>query len=583
MHIPRRNLEKFVREVAEQCMISQGDRATKGEYYKNYFLYGGEDANSAAIYNKTFAFIDDLESLLYSPVSLRFQITNPDVPNLLEEAKGRAAANRLRALFRSSDTDTRVSEAVLWSLIKGKTFIKQSWKRKQFSPELIQPESFGVMRENHDKLDEDMEAFTHSMMITPYQFERLIYNHPDKDTLRKKAKKYASESRLRRGGTMQVTTGGLYPFQPAGSPTPSSGRGLVDWMGTPSPSLSPTLEGQLLQLDEAWIWDDTRKDWATFQIIGDDILIMGKYTIFNALAIDPVSMRPQEDLIGHHPFVEFCPNSVDGYFWGRSEILNIALLQEAISSRINGINKLLRKQEDPPKKFTGTSGVNQQALSRFNKPGGYWTDSNPNAKMEEMPPQIQADLWASLHEYERMFDEMGGLPPQARGGAAGVRSQGHANTLIRMFSARFKDRAIIVERSVEGLGGLSLDLLKAHVDKKLTAWVDKEAAGLEGVAPNPLIPPPAPGQVAVPFRFADLDEDMVLTVDAHSSSPAFAEDAKASLYDQFKTGAADARDIVEHSDVSDPAARIAAIDRREIAQAKAHEEEVKAKAARSHH
>jgi hypothetical protein len=428
-----------------------------------------------------------------------------------------------------------------------------------------------------------MEAFTHSMLITPYQFERLIWNHPDKDLLRKKSKRYANESRLKSGGTMQVTTGGLYPFQPAGSPTPSTSRGLVDWLSGPNPTISANLQGQLLQLDEVWIWDDERQDWATFQIIGDDILIMGKYRIFNALSHDPISMRPVDDLIGHHPFVEFCPNSVDGYFWGRSEIVNVAMLQEAISSRLNGINKMLRKQEDPPKKFIGATGVNQNALSRFNKPGGYWSDSNPQAKIEVEQMAIPQDLWASLHEYERMFDEMGGLPPQARGGAAGVRSQGHADSLIRMYSARFKDRALLTERSVEEIGGLMMNIAKAHEAARLLAWVDQTAAGLEAAKPNPLIQAPAPGQVAVEFRFADLDDAMILRVDAHSSSPAFSQDAKANLYDMFKTGAVGPREIIEHSDVTDPEALIAGVDRKEIAAAEAHKQELEAKAKRSHH
>lgn len=576
MRIPRRNLEKFVREVAEMCMISQGDRSTKNDYYKNYFLFGGDSSINAAIYNKTFAYLDDLESLLYSPLSLRFKIGNPDLPNILEEAKGRAAASKLRALARASNTDTRISEAVLWGLVKGKTLIKQNYKRDQFQPDLIQPENFGVFNEAHDTLDEDMEAFTHSMLITLYQFERLIANHPDRDLLRRRARAASGESRLRKGGTMTVTTGGLAPFQPAGSGNPQT-RGLVDWMSAPSPILDPKMEGQLLQLDEVWIWDDNRGDWATFQIIGDNIMIMGKYFSLNALAWDPVALEPNKDLKGKHPFIEFSPNRVDGYFWGRSEILNIALLQEAINSRINGTNRILRIQEDPPKKFVGSSGVNQQALARFNKPGGYWVDTNPNAKIDSEAPAMPPDLWGSLHEYERMFDEMGGLPPQARGGAAGVRSQGHAETLVRMFSPRFKDRALLIERDVAALGALMLDIARAHEGGSLTAWVPKDQAGVEAAKENPLIIPPAEGMVAVNFKFADLDRDMTLGVDSHSSSPAFAQDAKNLIFDLFKTGSASKEDLIEHTDAPDPENMIAGLIRREIAAAKAAEQQAQAK------
>ncbi len=234
----------------------------------------------------------------------------------------------------------------------------------------------------------------------------------------------------------------------------------------------------MMELHEVWVWDDKRQDWATFQIIGDDMLIMGKYRIFNAFAWNTETLTEASSLKGKHPFVEFCPNHIDGYFWGRSEIVNVALLQEAINSRINGVNRLLRKQEDPPTKFIGATGVNQVTYAKFNKPGSYWTDQNPNAKIDRDQVQIPQDLWASLHEYERMFDEMGGLPPIARGhGEAGVRSHNHAETLVRMFSPRFKDRALLVERDVEAEGALMLDMGRAHVDKKLVAWVPKEAAG----------------------------------------------------------------------------------------------------------
>jgi len=577
MKIPKRHLEKFVREVADQCFISQNARATRGATYANYYQFGADEPNNAAIYNKIFSYLDDLESLLYSPVTLRYRISNPDLPNVVEEAKGRAAAARLRALVRASETDTTISTAVLWALIKGKTLLKQTWKRGQFQSDVIMPEDFGVLRENHERLDEDMEAFGHSMLITPYQFDRMICNNPERDLLRKRARRLAGESKMRKGGTMTVTTGGLYPFQAAGAGVPTS-RGLVDWMSQPMPQLAPQVEGQLLQLEEIWIWDDDRGDWSTFQIIGDDILVMGKNYIMNALAWDSVSLTENNALKGRHPYTDFCPNRTADYFWGRSEILNIALLQESINSRLNGINRILRKQEDPPKKFIGSSGVNQQALARFNKPGGYWVDTNPNAKVELEANAVPADLWASLHEYERMFDEMGGLPPQARGVASGVRGQGHADTIIRMFSARFKDRALLIERDVAAAGALMLDLARVHDDKKLTAWVEAQQAGLEAAEQNPLIVPPAPGLAAVNFRMGNLDEDMRLDIDSHSSSPAFSQDSKNLIFDLFKIKAASPADVIEHTDTPDPEGMLAGLIRREVAAAAAEEKELKIKA-----
>lgn len=569
MRIPATKREQWVRELADECLVSQRDRIQMGAAFQSYAQLGAEDSRSAAFYNKTYAYLDDLESLLYSPISLRFNISDPDLPNMLEAAKGRSAATKLKNLARQSDTDTMISAATAWSLIKGKSFIKQNWKRRQYAPTLVQPEAMGVLYENQGKLNEDMEAFVHRTLITPYQFNRMIWDRPDRAELMRKAKNYLRSGGAQLGDTQaqkQVIVGGLYPFQGQGG-TPNTTRGIVDWMSGSRAKLSPKAAAQMMELDEVWVWDDKRDDWVTFQQVGADIMLMGKLSENNALAYNPASRQDMPELKGHHPFVEFCPNPVDGYFWGRSEIINVAMLQEAMNSRLNGINGLLRREEDPSTKATGTS-VNQNALAKFKKPGGHWSDTNPNAKLEREVVTIGADLWASQHEYERMFDDMGGLPPIARGkGEAGVRSGAHADTLVRMFSPRFKDRALLIERSVEALGGLMLDLAKVHVAKKLTAWVPEQFAGPEKAAPNPLIVPPAPGLAQVIFRFADLDEDMTLTVDSHSSSPAFAMEARALVFDLFKIGAMTADEVVEHVDAPDPEGAIAGVQRREAQKA----------------
>jgi hypothetical protein len=571
MRVPKKHLEKFAAELVNECLVSRETRVNRYMAYKNTYLLGSENPDQAAIYNKTYIYIDDLESLLYSPVSLRFHIGGYATPTVLETAKYRAASNDLHQQIRQSNLDTMISEAVEWSLVKGKSFIKTLWGSAGLSPHLVQPENFGVLQENRTKLDKDMEAFVHTTYITPYQFRRIIWNHPNREILMKKAKRYmrpAKGDNYEDGGAMkQIIIGGLYPLQAAGLTSANATRGIVDWMTGPAPELSPNLVQQIMRLDELWVWNDEQDDWSTIQCIGDDMLIMGEDFLTNALAYDPASMKKDKDLIGHHPFSEFCPNRIDSYFWGRSEIVNVALLQECINARITGINMLLRLQENPPKKFRGVAGVNQNVLAKLNKPGGHWNDSNASADVANMAPEIPETLWASLHEYERMFDEMGGLPPIAKGrGESGVRSQGHAETLVRMFSPRFKDRALLVERDVEAVGGLVLDLAKAHVEKKMTAWVPQNAGGLEvNTEPNVYRLPPVPGQVPVDFSYNDLPDDSRVTVDSHSSSPAFNMEARALAFDLLKIGAMDPEQLVEHVDAPNPEELIAGIERRAFA------------------
>lgn len=568
VRIPKSKTERFVSELTKECLVSRQSRLQRYLAYKNQFMLGAESAENAAIFNKTFAYIDDLESLLYSPVSLRFHIGEYDTPTPLETAKFRVASSHLHSQIRSSHLDTLISDAVQWSLVKGKAFIKMLWGPDGLSPHLIQPESMGVLQENRMRIDKDMEAFVHSTYITPYQFRRLIWGHPNREALEKKAKRYMrppkGDDPSDENAMKQIIIGGLYPLQAAGNQSPSQVRGIVEWMQGASPELAPELVSQIMRLDELWVWNDEQNDWTTFQQIGDDMLIMGEDFHANALAYNPASGKTQEDLKGHHPFAEFCPNKIDNYFWGRSEILNVAFLQECINSRINGINNMLRLQENPPKRFRGVAGVNQNALAKLNKPGGHWNDANPNATVENLAPEISEALWASLHEYERMFDEMGGLPPIAKGrGEQGVRSQGHAETLVRMFSPRFKDRAMLVERDVEGCGGVALDLARAHCTDKMTAWVSPQDAGLEANRePNILRLPPINGQVPVDFRYSDLPEHVRVTVDSHSSSPAFAMESRALAFDLLKVGSMDAEQLVDHVDAPNPEELITGIERR---------------------
>jgi hypothetical protein len=134
-----------------------------------------------------------------------------------------------------------------------------------------------------------------------------------------------------------------------------------------------------------------------------------------------------------------------------------------------------------------------------------------------------------------------------------------------------------VERDVEGIGAGMIDLARVHEAKKMISWVPQELAGLEGEKPNPLIIPPAKGLVAVAFSFGDLDDDVILTIDSHSSSPAFSAEAKALTFDLVKIGAYDSDEAVEHVDIDDPTEVQAGIMRRRIAAAEAqqHEDQLK--------
>lgn len=556
MRIPSRNIAAFAKELVDRCSISRETRIERGRMYRNLFLTGDESGDPA-VYPRTYAYIDNLSSYLYSPVELRFIIEHYGQANPADRAKARAAASDLHRRFREAALDTEVEEAVTWGLVKGKMFVKLLWSRWGFEPILVQPEMMGVLDESKASLDRQ-EAFCHTTFISKSQFHDLIELHPDRADLETKVKRYLSprkgaEEAQGNAVLRQVILGGLYPYQTAGTDGPAKPRGFVDWLSGPDPVISPEVLGDLVRLDELWVWDSAEDDWTTIQIIGEDCVIEGKTMHRNifADAIDTNLKLDHKDnpLNGHHPFNEICPNPLNGYFWGRSELCNVALLQKTLNIRLNGINALLRLQEKPSRFMAGGTSLNQNAMNKISKPGGYLTDSNPNATVKSLAPEIPTGLYESLHESERMFDHMAGTPPVLQGrGEGSVRAQGHAETLTRNASPRFKDRALLIERQVEGIAGLGLDMLKAHVPTELTAWVKPNDASIETELNNveDMEQAPAPGMKRIDFRYADLGKDCAVRVDSHSGSPAFSHEAKQFMFDLLKAGAATPQQIVEH-------------------------------------
>jgi hypothetical protein len=372
-----------------------------------------------------------------------------------------------------------------------------------------------------------------------------LEGHPRKDELLRKINSLkATENDKPETGDQQrqvIIGGQLYPYRSQNAPGAGQGRGLVNWLSGPMPEMDTKTLASLIRLDELWVWDRNRDDWSTFQLVGTE-LIQPTYRHCNAFAdgdwFDKSGRRikrgessnDRNPLSGHHPFVEICPNPLPDYFWGWSELMNVAAIQMQINNRVDGINRLLRRQEDPSWLIAGSNTPINQLRSRLRKPGGWHSETAPNIKVEKMSPDLPQGLWESLHELEAMFDNMGSFAPVIQGqGEQGVRSQAHAETLVRMAGTRLKDDALGVERQVEEVGGLSLDLLRAHNADNLHYWIKEAQVGeqFKDKTLDPLIyEPPAPGLVALPFYCYQLDDRFKVTVDSHSSSPAFSHEAE---------------------------------------------------------
>jgi hypothetical protein len=584
MLLPRSNVGAWAKNLIDACYVSQQTRAERGARYRSMFLTGSM-TGERQVYNLSYKHIDKLSSWLYSPVELRYSLDTEGHSSPADLAMARRASIALNGRVRRSGVSMKAATANLWGLVKGACLLKINWDARadRFVPHVVQPEMFGVLREDINELDRQ-EAFVHSTFYTPDRFREKIKGYPNAAEILKNVGKYIDNSsdvdkRPDVGGSaMQIVAPGLYPYQAAGTPGAGRGRGLVDWLAAPQAVLDPRVRNQLIRYDELWVWDDHRDDWTTIVCVGD-VCVDGELRHRNLLGdpFDPKnperSLPPPEDnpLHGHHPFVVFCPNELDGYFWGISEIELLSALQGSLNARVEGINTMLRLQEDPPRKFTG-SAVTQKNYSAARKPGGLLTDSNPNAKMESLAPEIPAGLWESLHELEGMFRTMGGFTPTMMGqGDTGVRSNSQAESLISVGSPEIKDRALLVEESVSEVGGLCLDILRAKDATRYTAWLMPGAKSIvASIAANDekVLEPPAEGMQELPFMMRHLPDDMACRVDSHSSSPAFSHETQQLMFALAKIGAASAEDVVQSVHPPREEALIAGIERREIAQAK---------------
>jgi hypothetical protein len=541
--IPTINLGPWCQEVIEQCHTSLENRRMRGASYRNLYLTGS-DSGEPQTYKKTYAYIQTLAALLYSPVGLRFNVAPYGPAGPRDRSMGRAAATTLLEYFRGGSIDTTIEDAVEWALVKGKTFIQLDWSRGGLSAYMIQPETMGVLRDDISSLDKQ-DAFVHSTWLTEARFADRLAGHSKRKELLADIKKFVSDGEGRpdtADNSRQVMIGGqLYPYRPQGSTGAGQGRGIANWLQAPMPELDKTTMEKLIRLDELWVWDGSREDWTTFQLVGDVVIEPTKQhrNIFAEGYEDEKQGRRirraensdhRSPLSGHHPFVEICPNPLPDYFWGWSEIQNVGMIQLAINNRVDGINRLLRRQEDPSWIIAGLQSNAARAKATLRRPGGYLVDAAPNIKVEKMSPDLPAGLWESLHELEQMFDiGMGGFPPVVQGqGESGVRSQGHAETLVRMASTRSKDRALGIERQIEEVGGLSLDMLREFLADQLPYWIKENEVGpFKGMELDPLLyEPPAPGLVALPFQMHQLSDRFRVTVDSHSSSPIFAHEAR---------------------------------------------------------
>jgi len=214
-------------------------------------------------------------------------------------------------------------------------------------------------------------------------------------------------------------------------------------------------------------------------------------------------------------YIHICPNRLHNYFYGWSEVTNLIKLQDWLSERLREIRRIMTLQADPPRAFSGFGGINDEKMAAFNSPGAYIGEPTPNAKIENLAPELPQGLFDEIYAIQGFYNDISGLSDILQGrGESGVRSKAQTDTLAKLGSARIKQRAQAVEKSLEDVGLLIVRLMQKKDDYRYT---------LDGKA----------------FTAEQFTDDFQVHVDAHSASPVFVDDHKQIALALLKMGAID--------------------------------------------
>jgi hypothetical protein len=506
-----RDLEEWVKEVTDECMASSQERAMMYMQAQQYYYQGSMDSR-AAIYNKIKPFIDKLAGYLMQPTDVRFSVFYDTSESDSAVERAYLCSEKLTADYRHTDSDITFAEATLWSLVNGCYLLKHNPAGEIFKVAPVHPQNFGVLQETVLDLDEQ-EAFCHVTYPSMSRLRTVLEDHPRRREILERISEGRPTQTDEEEPTYfrQMVVGGLNPVTMAGE-TKSEAAGIVNVFPVPTPwkprrRLAPTVRHC-----ELWIKDANRDgDYTTIQLIYPDIIIEG----------DP-ARRNLSRVPGSHPFVKVQAQATPGYFWGRSVIADVQMLQDVLNKRLRDLKVMWDRNIAAPRVLSGFTSVTEDQYFKIINEGGFINDPNPNAKVDKLTDEVPSGALEELQFIFQMFDECGGFSPVMQGqGEPGVRAGVHAQTLVRTSTPRIIDQAARIERQLAQSGYLAFRIMQA-MDPSIYITDDSQ----------------------INFLLKDIPSDFQVQVDSHSASPAFAEDNRQVAIALARAGAVDAEDLI---------------------------------------
>lgn len=531
---------EFAKELTDECMATMQERQGVYEKAAQYYYTGSGDVR-AAIHNKVSTFIDRLAGYLYQPNNVRFNtIFDSNEPiDVLE--RGRTLSEMLSADYRTTDSDIRFGDAVTWALNCGCYLLKHLDDGISFKVVPVHPANFGVLSETIVGLDEQ-ECFCHVSYpsVTKLRSDLIKAGNPNVNSIIDKIME------TRRGEQDQppptyfhsMVVGGLNPLGDVNQ-IPSA-AGITQVFPIPTPWRPQRKVSPTVMHCELWIKDERREgDYTTMQLIYPDILLEGGNKHENLFIKDS----------HHQPFVKVEADVTPGYFWGRSTIAAVQMLQDMVNKRLRDLKVMWDRNAAAPYSFAGFTSLTEEMYYKLISEGGFVSDPNPNAKAQKLTEPPTPGYLEELEFIWKMFDEAGGFTPVLTGqGEPGVRAGVHAQTLVRTSASALIEPATRIERQLSESGYLCARLMQFN-DPNIYETESKKQFLLD----------------QLPNRFQ-------VEVDSHSASPAFAEDSRQIAVALAKANAISGEDLIEMLHPPNTDLLLARLKQRQAAQARAAQE-----------
>ena len=503
-----RELLAFANQMVETCRVSAPSRSA---YYQslNQIAETGSYDGTKALINFIDPHLARTAAHIFSPVELKFSIDYDRMYPKKDLDRARVAAMQLTRQWDRSSTDILFGRGVFESLKYGWCGVKQ-WAQSEGSDgdnrqyaKLVMPWNFGVFNESETDISRQ-PALCETVALTLPEVWRRIWHLPDAVKLFQRIRAMSAPGQVQNSNqsffhqvlsSNQLQTqnpNGFNGTLPGGMVNVSSG-GSFQIMG-------PQVAAETVTMHEIWVQSD--EDYITIQLIEPDILVSpplvgGKVMKHSNLL----------GLLSHQqPYRTIQVNETSGWFWGKSEVVNMAEPQSLLKSLLDDMRRLIGVQVDKILFFSGENKITDELYGQMRMAG--YGSLDQNTKIEDMTPKFPPELLPVIQFVIEQMNINSGFPPIMQGqGEQGVRAGSHAGTLLKTGSPTLRDRALIAERHCAVTADLTMEIKEAKDDSDYWTKADQ----IQDVRETT-------------FKLTDLPDDWRVSVDSHSSSPIFSDE-----------------------------------------------------------